>query len=430
MYLTVKKTSLLSGTVIPPGSKSHTVRSVIFSLLFDGESRVENYLESEDTTFTINACQNLGLIIEKNLDSLILNSKGLRLEENNNEINTGDSGITTNFIMPILGLRKNYNKEIILNCNNQMRNRPIKPLIEALSKLGLNITHLNNDDKLPVKVKGKLVGGVIELCGSTSQYLSALLISLPLATENSQITVKNLNERPYIDMTLKYLENSGVHVSCSHDNNIDTFNITGNQQYKNKRFNIVGDFSSASSLIAAAVLIPGKVFINNLNMSDTQGDKAIIDILKKMGANITINKNNICIIGGQCLNGIKIDANYFPDLLPILSVIGACAQNKTEIYNVKHARYKETNRIKSMYCGLKKLGANIFEKNDGLIVYKSQLIGNKVNSFDDHRTFMALSIAGLLADGKTKISNISCINKTYPNFINDMKKIGANIEVI
>ena len=201
----------------------------------------------------------------------------------------------------------------------------------------------------------------------------------------------------------------------------------GNQTYQKFTQTISGDFSSASYLITAAVLLPGEVILEGLDMADPQGDKILIHLLIQMGANITINPNNIIIHGGKKLMGIKIDAADIPDLLPVLAVIGTQALGKTEIHNVKHARIKETDRIKSMSEGLTKLGAKITEHEDGLVIYQSTLKGSQLNGFGDHRTVMALSIAGLLANGVTQITDSEAIHKTYPTFVETMQSLGAKI---
>ena len=206
------------------------------------------------------------------------------------------------------------------------------------------------------------------------------------------------------------------------------FCIQGRQRYKAFRQLISGDFSSASYCIAAAVLIPGSVEIFGLNGDDSQGDKRLISILQTMGAAITVNSTSLLIEGGKPLQGIKIEARDIPDLLPTLAVIGTQALGKTEIMQVKHARTKETDRIRSMTLGLRQLGAHIEEKEEGMVVYQSQLKGAALEGCGDHRTVMALSLAGLLASGISSVTNAEAVAKTFPGFLTSMQALGATIK--
>lgn len=287
-------------------------------------------------------------------------------------------------------------------------------------------------------VKGSLIGGNAKVDGITSQYLSALLMSLPLAQKDSVISVKNLHERPYVEMTLKWLDDFGIKYFHSRLKNIDRYKIKGRQTYKYFKRQIPGDFSSASYFLAAGALIGKPIAIKGLDMNDPQGDKRLVDILRKMGANVQILKSSVIvgagfsrpsIAGGQArpLRGIKINANDIPDLVPTLAVLGTMAKGKTEITNVKQARLKETDRLHSMAEGLRAMGARIIEKKDGLVVYQSKLKGTSVKGYNDHRTVMALTLAGMLAEGQTVISDAQAVDKTFPEFYRLMKKLGAKI---
>ncbi len=279
------------------------------------------------------------------------------------------------------------------------------------------------------------MGGDVSVNGLTSQYLSALLFALPFAKHDSSIVVENLHERPYMEMTLKWLDFCGLRYQHTYtpakDEKFsrDIFTIPSGQIIQNFAVDIPSDFSSASTLIAAGVLLPGKIELYGLDFEDSQGDKRLVDILKEMGADIIIHGKRLSISGGKKLNGIKINANDIPDLLPVLSVIGTQAQGKTEIINVAQARIKETDRIHSMMEGLKKMNAKIIEHDDGLTIEESQLSGAHVKGYDDHRTVMAYTLAGMLAQGVTSITDNEAINKTYPDFISHMKLLGANLEV-
>lgn len=429
MKLISKKTTKLSGQATPPSSKSDSIRAILLAAMSQGDSILTNVLQADDTEDALQAAQQLGAQITKKADTLVITGNALPLRIANREINTGNSGITTHFIMPILGLRQNAHQPIILNCGDQMRERPIQPLVDALRNLGLHITYLENNKQLPISLTGELKGGKTTVAGMTSQYLSALLLTLPCAAEDSEITVSNLKERPYVDMTLNYLQEQGIQYSQQRNAEIDIYKIKGRQTYKSFCKAISCDFSSASYLIAAAALIPGEIILDGLDMNANQGDKQLVYILQEMGADIRIAPKQIHIRGGKKLQGITIDAKDIPDLLPTLAVIGTYATGTTKITNVAHARIKETDRIHSMTQGLQELGAHIHSDEDSLTIYESVLKGNAVHGYDDHRTVMALSIAGLIATGTTIISGAHAVNKTFPTFIAMMQALGAKMEV-
>lgn len=430
MKLIVKKNTHLKGKITLPSSKSQSLRGLFFSLLAKGESTLFNFLESDDSHDAVVACKNFGITIKTNPDHVQIHSLGLPLQEIKNSIYTGNSGITTHFILPLLGLRKNPEQPIIVDCGNQMKSRPIDPLVKTLQCLGLNIEYIDKAGSLPLRIDGTLRGGTASVTGITSQYLSALLLALPLAEEDSLLTVKNLHERPYVDMTLRWLQEQNVQYLHQYIEQEDIFHIQGGQYYQNFQKKLHGDFSSASIFIAAGVLFNADILLQGLDMNDAQGDKQLISILQSLGADMTVLPTEIMIRGGKKLKGTEIDAKDVPDLLPALAVIGTQMQSKLKIYHVPQARLKETDRIHSMTEGLRRLGANIEEHPDGMTIYPSQLKGTDVNGYGDHRTIMAMTIAGMLAEGITTIKNAEGISKTFPHYVKLMQSLGAPLSVI
>ena len=425
----VTQTNFLQGCVIPPSSKSQSIRALFFALLVQGESILSNVLDATDVTDAMLVCKSLGAKITRDNGRVYLASSGLPLDFSNlnNKIYTGNSGITTHFILPILGLQRHGVSELIVDCGPQMQARPIGPLLTALVNLGLEIKFIGNQQALPIIISGQLVGGETYVSGITSQYLSALLVALPCSQQNSTVIVENLKERPYVDMTLQWLDRQGIIYRHTQHHNIDEYYIQGQQSYTTSKITIAADFSSAAYLIASAVLVKSEVEIQGLDFSEPQADKELIAILQAMGAEIMVRTTSIYIKGGLPLQGMQINMDNIPDLLPILAVVGTYAHGVTELYNAQHARLKETDRLHSMTQGLSKLGAEITETTDSLIIYNSCLKGAKVAGYADHRTVMALCVAGLLAKGVTKVSDYQAVTKSFPNFIHSMQKIGANI---
>jgi 3-phosphoshikimate 1-carboxyvinyltransferase len=312
-----------------------------------------------------------------------------------------------------------------------MRLRIIKPLVETLRQMGLSIRYLKNEGSCPLEISGNLTGGIASVSGLTSQYLSALLISLPCALNDSEISVQDLMERSYVDLTIEWLKNQGISFTHQQNDNVDIYKIKGGQRYKEFNASISGDFSSASYLIAAAVLTQSNIELEGLDMQDQQGDKILVTILQEMGADIVVvEPSRLIIRGGKTLKGLKIDATDIPDLLPTLAVIGTYAEGKTEIYNAHHARIKETDRIHSMKEGLERLGARTEEHHDNLTIYQSKLKGAHVKGYGDHRTVMALALAGMLAQGETIIDEGESISKTFPTFVEVMQSLGAKMQLV
>ena len=428
MRAIIQKSNNLKGAIIAPSSKSQTIRGLILGLLANGTSTLSNPLHSDDTKEAIKVCEDLGAKIKASKNQITIKSK-VPIESKTGKINAGNSGITTRFILPVLGLRSELSKPTNFDCGQQMKKRPIASLVNALNDLGMVISYKNQSGKCPLVVSGRLKGGKTQIDGITSQYLSALLLSLPLAPNDSEIEVKNLHERPYVDMTLNWLNKLGIKYTHRNIGKTDAYQIKGGQKYHGFKKVIPGDFSSASCLLVAGCLLGSKVVLKGLSLKDSQGDKKIVEILKRMGADINTLRGQIVVKSKRVLHGVNIDANNIPDLLPALAVIATQAKGKTIIKNVKQARIKETDRIKSMTKGLRRMGAKIEEKSDGMIVYKSRLRGARVRGFNDHRTAMALTVAGLIAEGKTQITGSEAVNKTFPGFVSVMKKLGARIKL-
>lgn len=427
MNIRIQKTTSLSGTVTPPSSKSQNIRGILFASLAKGRSILSHFLASDDTSDAIHLAQTLGVHIEINEQTLIIDSKGLPFETSAEKFYSGNSGLTTLFSLPFFGLRKNADTPIIFDCGKQMRSRPIHPLVDALNALGMHISYVKKNEQCPLKISGQLSGGKTTVDGFNSQYLSSLLISLPCAPNDSEISVKNLHERPYVEMTLAWLNKQNIIYTQDRKDDVDIFHIQGKQIYQPFQMNIPADFSSAAYLIIAATLLPGKVIIEDLDINEHQSDKSLIPLLQKMGGDLTLENDRLIIQGGKKLTGIEINANDFPDLIPALAIIGTQATGKTHIYNVKHARIKETDRIHSMTQGLRKLQANVAEHEDGMTIWESQLKGAELKGFGDHRTIMSLSIAGLVAEGITQVDDAEAINKTFPTFLDTMQSLGAHM---
>ena len=424
MILNVQKTEQLSGEITIPPSKSHTIRAVIIASLAQGRSELLNPLFSEDTKAAIKACERLGAKIEKKSDNLIIEGFGRSPDKPSAVIDMLNSGTSTNLIMGILA---GLGIEAEITGDASLQTRSVKSLAAALETLGCKIDFTEDNGCPPLKISGRIKGGKVTLDASkSSQYVSSLLIACPLAEQDTEIFVEDPTELPYIEMTLKWLDEQNIKYERD---GFNYFRISGNQNYTSFEKSIPADWSSAAFPICAAAITESDVIIKGIDINDVQGDKAIIEYLKDMGADIRLEENGIRVKGGK-LQGKKLDINATPDALPALSVMGCLAEGETKLVNVAQARVKETDRIKVMADELKKMGALIEELPDGLLIKKSRLKGTKLRGHHDHRVVMALSIAAMTADEETLIDTAEAVSVTYPNYVKTMRKLGANITLI
>ncbi len=430
MRLQVSPISKLNGSVRIPGSKSQSVRAFLVATLAKGRSEIHALPSGEDVKAAEAVAQSLGAQVDT-LDChghcVALTSQGLPLSISP-EMWTANSGITTRFVLPILGLSAQPDQSVKVDCGSQMRQRLIQSYLQNLQDLGLKIQE--SEGGWPLQVSGQLQGGSVTVEGLTSQYLSGLLLSACCARQDTILTVHNLNERPYVDMTLKWLKDQGIRFEHERTATRDRFTVFAGQKYSPIDFTVPGDFSSASTLLAAGALFKGELLLQGLDMDDPQGDRRLVEILKEMGVDIQVDSAGLKIRGGKPLKGLRVDANDIPDMLPTLAVLGTQVEGGIEIVNVPQARFKETDRIHSMAEGLRKMGAQVEEKTDGLTVYPGPLQGAELQGYEDHRTIMALALAGLLAEGSTKIDTAEGLNKTYPEFTEHMNALGAKLSLI
>ncbi|MGD9201809.1 MAG: 3-phosphoshikimate 1-carboxyvinyltransferase [Chitinispirillia bacterium] len=419
------KKSCVSGTLRIPPSKSHTIRALLIASIAQGESTIYNGLIQGDGKSALEAAEGLGVKYTIRNGTIYIKGIASDFSKGTSEINVGNSGSSVRFFTSVAALGS---KPRTFDGDSSLRSRPMKPLLQSLAELGGQYSIHQSDRDIPFTISGPLKGGETVINGLSSQYLSSLLLTAPLLPKDTCINVENLHEKPYVEITLWWLDRMNISYQVS--NNFSTFNIQGNQKYHPFSLSVPGDFSSATFGAVAAVLSRSQLKLENIDFSDPQGDKEIFVFLEKMGAVIDRNSASATIRSGGIPQGIEIDLNANPDALPALTVLGCFAEGTTSIVNVKQARIKETDRIKVMKTELAKMGARIEEKEDGLRIYNSKLTGCKVNGHHDHRVVMALALAGMIADGETVIETAESADITYPGFALDFNNIGADIECI
>ncbi len=415
--------SQISGIVKCPANKSYTHRAIFLASLAGDESKVENVLFSADTNATIKACIDFGAEIEKDESSIIVKNK-IKFNKTVPEINTENSGTTIRIASAIASL---FDHEITLTGDESLQKRPMQPLLNALTDLGAECTSTNGNP--PVKIKGKINGGSVTIPGNfSSQFISALLISGPLTENGINLNIEgNLVSKPYLDATISSMRNYGVSVQTLIP--YKKYNIVP-QIYQKNDFSVPIDFSSLALLLAANVLVGKDMIIQGDIGHLPQGDEVFLDILSELGVKIKIENEQIEISTPEKLKGGKFDLSNSPDLLPPLSILILKSENPIEIFNVKHARLKETDRIAIISRELQKIGIQVDEKEDGMVLRNSNTHhGAKMNSENDHRLFMAFSIAGMYV-GDCIVSDPNSINVSFPNFIDEIKRIGGKFEII
>ena len=415
--------SKIKGEINCPSNKSYTHRGIFLASLAGNNSKVENALLSADTKATIEACEKFGAVIELN-DSDIIVKKSIKIGTNVPEINTENSGTTIRIAVGIASL---FSEEITLTGDASLQKRPMQPLLDALSSIGAKCSSTNGNP--PIKIKGSIIGGDIRIPGNlSSQFISSLLISAPLTKNGINLTIEgDLVSKPYLDATIATMKKFGVSVKTLIP--YKKYNITP-QIYKNTIFSVPIDFSSLALLLSFTVLNGEDVVIKGSMGNLPQGDKAFIDFLEQLGVSVTINDNEIKIKSPEKLKGGKFDLRNSPDLLPPLAILSLISSKPIEIVNVKHARLKETDRIAILARELPKIGIKVDEKEDGLILESSDsLTGAKLDSENDHRLFMAFCIAGTYI-GNCIVTDSKSVEVSYPNFIEEMNRLGAKIERI
>ena len=400
-----------SGTVEVPASKSQTIRAFLIACFAREMSIIRHPLISSDTESCIEAVKKIGAKVSFNLDKSVayVDSSSISLPESL-LIDAGNSGTTEYLLLPMaasLGI------PVTVTGDGQLRRRPVGPLAGALRELGAEV--LTEDGKPPVTVTGPLKGGLTSIECRTSQYLSGLLLGSVLAENDTVINCPLLYEKPYVSLTLGWLDKQGIEYRISDD--YMHSEISGGQRYHGFDEYINGDYSSASFFFAMAAMAGTAVTVKGLDPDDAQGDKAILDILREMGCVITWNGNEVTVRGPERLMGGTFDLNAIPDTLPILAATAAAAEGTTRLTNVPQARIKETDRIRCMHENLSLLGVSCEEEEDGLIIHGNGHVGGgEVKGYGDHRIIMAMASLSAAASDDIIIDDEEAAAVTFPSF--------------
>lgn len=415
----VSRVQGLKGTVNAPPSKSYTHRAFVIASLAEGESRIENYLHAGDTLSTVNACRALG--VEINLGSYAhVKGTGGALKTPSKAINCENSGTTIRLVSGIASL----DGKVTLTGDASLQRRPMQPLLDALGQLGVEAYSSKGNGTPPIIVKGGTFrGGRAELRGDvSSQFISSLLIASPYARDDVEIALTTpLMSRPYIDITLDVMKSYGIGVV---NRSYSSFKTASGGRYRGRKYRIEGDYTNASYFLALAALTDSDITVHDLRRDSKQGDRVMLKIVSKMGAEVKVRENEVRVIGDE-LRGIEVDLKDSPDLVPTIAALACKARGTTVIKNVEHARHKESDRLATCAREFRKFGAEIIEKRDGLVIKGApKLKGALVESYGDHRLAMSLSTLGLAAEGATTVKGAECASISYPGFFDALESLG------
>ncbi|MBC7002501.1 3-phosphoshikimate 1-carboxyvinyltransferase [Photobacterium sp. BZF1] len=414
--LTLQPISKINGTVNLPGSKSVSNRALLLAALASGKTRLTNLLDSDDIRHMLTALTKLGVSYQLSDDKTVCEVTGLGgafKPTDAMELFLGNAGTAMRPLAAALCLGEG---EFVLTGEPRMKERPIGHLVDALRTAGAEITYLENDNYPPLKIKGTgLKGGEVEIDGSiSSQFLTAFLMSAPLASADTVIRIKgDLVSKPYIDITLHIMAQFGVEVE---NRDYQEFVVKGNQSYLAPGdFLVEGDASSASYFLAAAAIKGGEVKVTGIGKKSIQGDVQFADALAAMGAEIEWGDDYVIARRGE-LKAVDLDFNHIPDAAMTIATAALFAEGTTSIRNVYNWRVKETDRLAAMATELRKVGAEVDEGEDYItITPPAQLTHAAIDTYDDHRMAMCFSLVAL-SDTPVTINDPKCTSKTFPDY--------------
>lgn len=410
------KPSRISGSLRAPSSKSVMIRATAMAAHADAQTRITNPSYCEDALAGLQVAGRLGAEVERR-EAFTLIKGGLGLKST--RMDCRESGLCMRLFAPLAALRR---ERITLTGTGTVLSRPMGMIEAPLHHLGVACRTKNGF--APLSVKGPLQSGKITVDASvSSQFLTGLLIALPLCEGDSEIIVKALKSKPYIAMTLALFPSFGITVTASE--NLDYFRIRGGQSYQRTCCAVEGDWSGAAFLLAAAA-ISGKITVRNLLIRSEQADKKILDVLESIGARVILTDDTV-FVEKNGLRPFRFDASDSPDLFPPLVALACSCEGKSILTGTERLRFKESNRALTLLSVFSKLGAKISLQGNRLEIQRSRLQGGAVDSHRDHRIAMACAVAGLTAEKGVQIHGWECVAKSYPDFFHDLKSIGGRV---
>lgn len=408
----------VSTTVSVPGSKSLTQRALIVAALAEGNSFISHALIAEDTQHLISGLQAIGAGIESADGGYHVFGTAGVLKNSGKEIFLGYNGTALRFLTAMVCLGHG---KYVLTGEKRLRERPVGALVEALQRMDVDISCDNNCPPVEIMANG-LAGGKITLKDiESSQYVSALLLCAPYTAKGIELTLQgNVVSAPYIDLTISVMKDFGANISKTEKNQ---YSVNTGNPYSGREYRIEGDASSASYFFLAAALLKKAIRVSGISRQSRQGDIRLLDILEELGCSVKHGGNLVEVTGSDLAEGdFTFDLNDMPDMVPTLAVLAAFRKGQTTITNVAHLRIKESNRLAAIVTELKRIGIKAEELPDGLIIKGGKPVAASIQTYNDHRIAMSFAIAGLIVPG-IEISDKKCVDKSFPDFWKELKKI-------
>jgi len=407
----------VKATVRVPGSKSLTQRALIAAALASGESALIGPLSSEDTSYTIGALRAMGIEIDdRDPECWLVKGSGGMIMTPADRIFLGNNGTATRFLTSVAALGQG---RIHITGDERMAQRPIAPLMQALQGWGVHLQSDADNGCPPLTIDADGIGGGRTVLpeGKSSQYLSSLLLVAPYASEQAELEVRGeVLSRPYVEMTLAVMADFGIRVEAAPS--LAYFRIPRGQ-YRGQEYRIEGDASGASYFWAAAAVTGGSVTVANVPVPSLQGDAGLVPLFARMGCSVHKTGDGITVKGAERLEGIEVDMGDMPDVAPTLAIVAAFAEGTTVINNVAHLRIKECDRVSAVVTELRKMGADVEEEQDRIIIHGRNggvnLHGAEIETYHDHRIAMCFAVAGLRVPG-VRITGENCVVKSFPDF--------------
>ncbi|KEQ27365.1 3-phosphoshikimate 1-carboxyvinyltransferase [Paenibacillus tyrfis] len=429
MKAIVKPTPRLDGTINALSSKNYTTRYLLIAALADGTSTVHFPAHSEDSDAMRRCIRDLGAVLEEDDEKMTIRGFG-RHPKHVSELNVGNAGAVLRFLMSVAAFCPEVT--FINAYPDSLGKRPHDDLIDALKQMGVEVEH--REGKLPITIRGGHPhGGKITVSGNvSSQFLSSLLFVAPLLDEDSEITVlHDLKSKIIVGQTLEVIAQAGVKIEASDD--LMHYKIPGNQQYKPQSYTVQGDYPGSAAILAAAAVTHSDVTVLHLAEQSKQGERAVVDVLRAMGVDLTHENDTVRIRGNQKLTAGEFDGDHFTDAVLAMVAAAVFAEGTSRFYNVENLRYKECDRITDFVNELRKAGADVEERQSEIIVHgRPQGVtgGVEINAHYDHRVIMALTVVGLRSEQGLIINDAHHVAKSYPHYFEHLLSLGAQIELV
>ena len=409
----------IDGTITPPPSKSHTHRAFFLASMAEGRSVIKDPLLSEDTLCTIDACRAMGARCEVSEEAVVID--GGNLHAPSGIVDVKNSGTTMRIYA---GLCSMFDGEAEITGDSSLQKRPMGPLLDALGSMGVHCS--SNGGFPPVRIRGPNRGGKVSIDGHiSSQYITSLLMVSPMLPDDTEVTVEGtMVSVPYLDVTARMMGLFGA----ESERNGNVFKVRGGTGYRPHDYRVPSDFSSAAFPLVAGAL-GGRATADNMDLTDPQGDKAIVDIIRQAGCGVSVDGNRITASRGE-LKACDVDMGNVPDLFPILAVLLSTAEGESRLFGAPQLKFKESDRIKTVTDMINALGGDATPTDDGCIIRGKRLSGGTVEHHGDHRIMMAGAIASLVCDGPVEMEDDGCYAVSFPGFPEKMARLGLGYEVL